>query len=64
MQQGSREGRGMDMDVMDYDNGDHDHDHHEMQEQKAVKQDPWAGYYDFIINEGSFKFWAVFQVSF
>lgn len=60
------------MDVMDYDNGDHDHDHamdhdhddhHDMQEQKAVKQDPWAGYYDFIINEGSFKFWAVFQVS-
>lgn len=54
----------MDMDMMDYDHDDHDdHDHHhEMEEQKAVKQDPWAGYYDFLINEGSFKFWAVFQV--
>lgn len=55
----------MDMDMMDYDHDDHDDhdDHHdEMEEQKAVKQDPWAGYYDFLINEGSFKFWAVFQV--
>lgn len=34
----------------------------EMPEQKAVKNDPWAGYYDFIINEGSFKFFAAFQV--
>lgn len=43
-----------------------DYDHEEMKEmpeQKAVKNDPWAGYYDFIINEGSFKFWAAFQVS-
>lgn len=24
--------------------------------------DPWTGYYDFIINEGSFKFWSGFQV--
>lgn len=60
-------GRGMnnmDMDMMDYDHDDHHDDHHhdEMEEQKAVKQDPWAGYYDFLINEGSFKFWAVFQV--
>lgn len=56
----------MDMDMMDYDHDDHDdhddHHHDEMEEQKAVKQDPWAGYYDFLINEGSFKFWAVFQV--
>lgn len=67
-----REGRGMMMDsgMMDsgmdsnMDDHDHDHDHdHDMQEQKAVKEDPWASYYDFIINEGSFKFWAAFQVS-
>lgn len=51
------------MNDMDY------HDHHPMpehmdhkEEQKAVQEDPWAGYYDFIINEGSFKFWAAFQV--
>lgn len=25
--------------------------------------DPWTGYYDFIINEGSFKFWSGFQVN-
>lgn len=29
---------------------------------RAVKNDPWQGYYDFLINEGSYKFWAVFQV--
>ncbi|XP_053619698.1 uncharacterized protein LOC128680508 isoform X2 [Plodia interpunctella] len=33
---------------------------------KPMKQsrytDPWAGYYDWIINEGSFKFWSVFQL--
>lgn len=56
-----RQARGM---SDDYD------DHHppmkeEMKvEQKAVASDPWASYYDFIINEGSFKFWAVFQVKF
>lgn len=27
------------------------------------KVDYWAGYYDFLINEGSYKFWAVFQVT-
>lgn len=55
----------MDMDMTDYDHdhGDHDDHHDDMEEQKAVKQDPWAGYYDFLINEGSFKFWAVFQVT-
>lgn len=64
----NRMGRGMNMDMdngmmMDYDHEDHDDHHHDhMEEQKAVKQDPWAGYYDFLINEGSFKFWAVFQV--
>ncbi|XP_026739288.1 uncharacterized protein LOC113502106 [Trichoplusia ni] len=30
--------------------------------QKARYTDPWAGYYDWIINEGSFKFWSVFQL--
>nr|CAI5855096.1 unnamed protein product [Callosobruchus analis] len=39
-------------------------DHHDeiKPEKKAVAEDPWAGYYDFIINEGSFKFFAVFQL--
>lgn len=57
-----RQSRGMSMDdYMDHVH-DHDHDDHDKPEQKAVKEDPWASYYDFIINEGSFKFWAVFQV--
>lgn len=57
----ARQSRGM----MDY---QYDHDPHhmmpEMKEEKAkaVKEDPWVGYYDFAINEGSFKFWAAFQV--
>lgn len=73
--QTNRRGKGMYSDS-DYDD-DHnyvlkDHDHHpepvtekeEMHsEEKAVKADPWQGYYDFIITEGSFKFWAAFQVS-
>ncbi|XP_031336980.1 uncharacterized protein LOC116166247 [Photinus pyralis] len=62
-----RQGRGMMAD-------EYYHDHHEdnvpemkemkneVMEQKAVANDAWAGYYDFIINEGSFKFWAVFQL--
>lgn len=33
-------------------------------ESKSVgKNDNWGGYYDFLINEGSYKFWAVFQAS-
>ncbi|XP_019870686.1 uncharacterized protein LOC109599148 [Aethina tumida] len=57
-----RQSRGMSMDdYMDHVH-DHDHDDHDKPEQKAVKEDPWASYYDFIINEGSFKFWAVFQL--
>lgn len=57
-----RQGRGM---MMDYDHMHMDHHEKEMDmkdEEKAVKTDPWSGYYDFIITEGSFKFWAVFQV--
>lgn len=58
--------------MMDYDHEDIHHDempHDEpkaevKEEEKAVKTDNWANYYDFIINEGSFKFWAAFQVSF
>ncbi|GJQ66774.1 putative aminotransferase class I and II [Trypoxylus dichotomus] len=60
----SREGRGMMM--MDYDHEDFHHDETTTpapkEEQKAVKTDNWANYYDFIINEGSFKFWAAFQL--
>lgn len=57
-------GRGFDY----YDDHDHDHDHETTTTTaKPMKQgrytDPWAGYYDWIINEGSFKFWSVFQVS-
>lgn len=31
-------------------------------EGRYIKGDPLKGYYDFIITEGSYKFWAVFQV--
>lgn len=30
----------------------------------SARVDYWGGYYDFLINEGSYKFWAVFQVIF
>lgn len=64
-----RHGRGMMDDHYEH-NYDHDHDHPVMkvemkemkEEKKAVATDPWASYYDFIINEGSFKFWSIFQV--
>ncbi|CAH0562092.1 unnamed protein product [Brassicogethes aeneus] len=56
-----RQARGMSMAMDDDDYSEHDHDH-DKPEQKAVKEDPWSSYYDFIINEGSFKFWAVFQL--
>lgn len=39
----------------------------EMDDTKAMTQpkaEYWGGYYDFLINEGSYKFWAVFQVKF
>jgi hypothetical protein len=29
-----------------------------------IKGDPLNGYYDFVITEGSYKFWVVFQVCF
>ncbi|KAH8358371.1 hypothetical protein KR200_010593 [Drosophila serrata] len=31
-------------------------------EGRYIKGDPLKGYYDFVITEGSYKFWAVFQV--
>ncbi|KAF7998296.1 hypothetical protein HCN44_009694 [Aphidius gifuensis] len=45
-----------------------DHDDKDMKndttESKSVgKNDNWGGYYDFLINEGSYKFWAVFQIA-
>ncbi|CAG4954698.1 unnamed protein product [Colias eurytheme] len=54
----------------DYYDEHHDHHyHHDIETTttpKPMKQgrytDPWAGYYDWIINEGSFKFWSVFQL--
>lgn len=57
-----RQARGMmDDDIVYHD--DHHEEPKEMKEQpKAAIEDPWEGYYDFIINEGSFKFWAAFQV--
>ncbi|XP_063822656.1 uncharacterized protein LOC135072599 [Ostrinia nubilalis] len=43
-----------------------EHPHDTTTTAKPMKQgrytDPWAGYYDWIINEGSFKFWSVFQL--
>ncbi|XP_045778150.1 uncharacterized protein LOC123876063 [Maniola jurtina] len=45
---------------------DEHHYHETTTTEKPMKQgrytDPWAGYYDWIINEGSFKFWSVFQL--
>lgn len=32
-------------------------------EGRYIKGDPLNGYYDFIITEGSYKFWVVFQVN-
>lgn len=34
----------------------------EVAEGRYIKGDPLRGYYDFIITEGSYKFWAAFQV--
>ncbi|XP_060516059.1 uncharacterized protein LOC132695670 [Cylas formicarius] len=62
-QQSMRQSRGMMMEDDTIDYHDHHHEHKEEKEKpKAVAEDPWQGYYDFIINEGSFKFWAVFQL--
>ena len=50
----------------DNDYHDHDMDDEDMRDMKSESQpklDYWNGYYDFLINEGSYKFWAVFQVN-
>ncbi|XP_043258277.1 uncharacterized protein LOC122400729 [Colletes gigas] len=51
----------------DHDSDDHHDDHQdEQKDMKAMVQpkvDYWGGYYDFLINEGSYKFWAVFQLA-
>ncbi|CAG9855146.1 unnamed protein product [Phyllotreta striolata] len=62
----SRQGRGM------YDHDyDHDHDHDlivdhppemKMKEHPKQAMDVWTSYYEFIINEWSFKFWSAFQL--
>lgn len=41
---------------------DEENDHGHTKAMVQPKTDYWAGYYDFLINEGSYKFWAVFQV--
>lgn len=35
----------------------------EIAEGRYIKGDPLKGYYDFVITEGSYKFWAAFQVN-
>ncbi|XP_050313849.1 uncharacterized protein LOC126748565 [Anthonomus grandis grandis] len=64
-QQSIRQSRGMMMDDNIIYHDDHHHEEPKMEmkeESKAAVADPWEGYYDFIINEGSFKFWAAFQL--
>lgn len=41
---------------------DHDIPEPKKMEGKASQGDAVTGYYDFLVNEGSFKFWATFQV--
>ncbi|KAM0727253.1 hypothetical protein ACS0PU_006585 [Formica fusca] len=41
----------------------HDDEDDHMKAISQPKADYWAGYYDFLINEGSYKFWAVFQLA-
>lgn len=60
--------------MVDYNDYDHDHHHDiivdhppemmKMKEETKQASDVWTSYYEFIINEGSFKFWAAFQVSY
>lgn len=40
-----------------------DQDSTNVGEGRYIKGDPLKGYYDFVITEGSYKFWAAFQVS-
>ncbi|XP_076246501.1 uncharacterized protein LOC143186679 [Calliopsis andreniformis] len=60
-----------DHDDHDYQDDHDDHDDHSMMKEEGTdmkamtqpKVDYWGGYYDFLINEGSYKFWAVFQLA-
>ncbi|KAF3420339.1 hypothetical protein E2986_12392, partial [Frieseomelitta varia] len=50
------------------DDDDHHGNHmedeeHAMKAMENARVDYWGGYYDFLINEGSYKFWAVFQLA-
>ncbi|XP_011146321.1 uncharacterized protein LOC105187289 [Harpegnathos saltator] len=45
------------------DHADDETDHGHTKAMTQPKVDYWAGYYDFLINEGSYKFWAVFQLA-
>ncbi|XP_011629829.1 uncharacterized protein LOC105422225 [Pogonomyrmex barbatus] len=47
----------------DEDMNDDENDHSQTKAMDQAKTDYWAGYYDFLINEGSYKFWAVFQLA-
>ncbi|XP_044742052.1 uncharacterized protein LOC123303023 [Chrysoperla carnea] len=64
-----RNGRAMENDHgYEYDHGHSDHDAQEemkmmTEEKESRKTENWGSqYYDFLINEGSYKFWAVFQL--
>ncbi|EEB18234.1 hypothetical protein Phum_PHUM506480 [Pediculus humanus corporis] len=37
-------------------------DYHHDDVVKPKSEKPWLGYYDFLITEGSYKFWVVFQL--
>ncbi|XP_050519107.1 uncharacterized protein LOC126893194 isoform X3 [Diabrotica virgifera virgifera] len=65
----SRKGRGIMDDAHDYDHDNHhdiivDHppEMPKMKEEPKQAADAFTSYYDFIITEGSFKFWSAFQL--
>lgn len=47
----------------DINSKDTETDRKSISDAKYIKGDPLKGYYDFVITEGSYKFWAVFQVN-
>ncbi|KYN08334.1 hypothetical protein ALC62_00625 [Cyphomyrmex costatus] len=47
----------------DHDEDINDDEHDQTKAMDRPKTDYWVGYYDFLINEGSYKFWAVFQLA-
>ncbi|XP_072402674.1 uncharacterized protein [Diabrotica undecimpunctata] len=65
----SRKGRGIMEDFHDYDHENHhdiivDHppEIQKLKEEPKQAADAFTNYYDFIITEGSFKFWSAFQL--